>query len=37
MDDVFKIDRICDSLRLNPRFIELMKKCHFEEGAPAQK
>jgi len=32
-----KIDRIFDPLRSNPRFMELMKKCHFEEEATVQK
>ena len=32
-----KIDRIFDPLRGNPRFMELMKKCHFEEEATVQK
>ena len=31
-----KIDHIFDSLRADPRFVGLMKKCHFEE-APVQK
>ena len=32
-----KIDRIFEPLRSNPRFMELMKKCHFEEEATVQK
>ena len=32
-----KIDRIFDSLRADPRFVVLMKKCHFEEEATVQK
>jgi adenylate cyclase len=32
-----KIDRVFDPLRSNPRFMELMKKCHFEEEATVQK
>jgi serine/threonine-protein kinase len=32
-----KIDRIFDPLRSKPRFMELMKKCHFEEEVPVQK
>jgi len=32
-----KIDHIFDPLRSDPRFVGLMKKCHFEEEAPVQK
>ncbi len=32
-----KVDRVFDPLRSDPRFVELMKKCHFEEDAPVQK
>ena len=32
-----KVDRVFDPLRSDPRFVALMKKCHFEEDAPVQK